>query len=210
MQSAVLFDLDGVLIDTEGQYSEFWSSFGQEVFPDIPDFALKVKGQTLSNIFNSFFPGDEAIQNYVEQKLLNFEASMDFPEVPGAFTFVDTLRRDGFKTAVVTSSNQNKMRSMRRCIPDFDSHFNHVFTAEDCARSKPFPDCYINAAHFFGLCTHQCFVFEDSLNGLQAAKHSGAKVIGLTTTNPPEIIAKFCSLTIPNFEGFTMEQILQI
>lgn len=210
MQSAVLFDLDGVLIDTEGQYTAFWSTCSQEVFPDVPDFASKVKGQTLSNIFSRFLPGDEARQHLVEQKLLDFEALMDFPEIPGAFTFAQALRQAGLKTAVVTSSNQNKMRSLRRRIPDFDSRFEHVFTAEDAARSKPFPDCYINAARFFGLCPQNCFVFEDSLNGLQAAKDSGAKVIGLTTTNPPEVIETFCSLTIPNFEGFTVEHMLQI
>ena len=52
---AALFDLDGVIIDTEPQYTEYWRSVGRKYFPDDKDFALKLKGQTLTCIFDKYF-----------------------------------------------------------------------------------------------------------------------------------------------------------
>lgn len=50
MQTAALFDLDGVIVDTEGQYTEFWKRVGNQDFPNVPDFAFRIKGHTLTQI----------------------------------------------------------------------------------------------------------------------------------------------------------------
>ena len=57
---AALFDLDGTLIDTEGQYTRFWAEIGDDLIPDGHAFALKVKGRTLKSIFEDFIPDPEA------------------------------------------------------------------------------------------------------------------------------------------------------
>ena len=54
-----LFDLDGTLVDTEGQYTQFWSEIGEELIPDGRAFALRVKGRTLKSIFEDFIPSPE-------------------------------------------------------------------------------------------------------------------------------------------------------
>jgi len=210
MKTAALFDLDGVLIDTEDQYTRFWTAIGMRDFPQNPSFATTIKGQTLVQIFDKYYNGDTAKQEQILKELSRFEERMDFPFIAGAADFVAALRKKGVCTAVVTSSNKEKMACLYRKQPGFSKLFDHIFTAEDAGRSKPAPDCYINAARFFGLSAHDCFVFEDSVNGLQAAHDSGATVIALTTTNSEECVRPFCQHLMKDFTKFSVGQILDL
>lgn len=204
MQTAVLFDLDGVLIDTEGQYSEFWREIGKIYLPENSDFAGQIKGKTLVQIYQQYFFDKTDEQKDITQALDEFERQMKFPFIPGAMKFVASLREKGFKIAVVTSSNRDKMRSLFNEHSGLSDSFDRIFTAEDTARSKPFPDCYISAARHLGFEASECYVFEDSLSGLQAGRDSGATVIGLATTYDAERIAPFCHHTIENFTNYTV------
>lgn len=66
MIKAALFDLDGVVLDTETQYSVFWGMIGKEYHPELPDFALRIKGQTLVQIYDKYF-SDDAVFAHVWQ-----------------------------------------------------------------------------------------------------------------------------------------------
>lgn len=210
MKTAALFDLDGVLVDTEGQYTRFWTAIGQHDFPGHPNFATSIKGQTLVQIFCKYYKSDAPRQKQITTELSIFEEQMDFPLIAGAVDFIAALRESGVCTAVVTSSNKVKMASLYRRQPCFSNLFDHIFTAEDAGRSKPAPDCYIHAARFFGLNPRDCFVFEDSLNGLCAGYDSGATVIGLTTTNNEESVRPFCQHLMRDFTGFSVGQMLDL
>lgn len=203
-QTAVLFDLDGVLIDTEGQYSDFWKGVGETYYPERKDFAKEIKGKTLVQIYQQYFLEQEDAQNAITKALADFEQKMSFAFIPGALHFVASLRRHGFKVAVVTSSNQQKLKCLLNEHPDFYSLFDRVFTAEDAARSKPAPDCYLSAAASFGFEATDCYVFEDSLNGLQAGLDSGATVMGVATTYDAERIAPLCHHVIHDFTNFSV------
>lgn len=205
-QEAVLFDLDGVIVDTEGQYTQFWTEIGRRDFPHIPDLAMRIKGNTLSLIFQQYYPGDTEAQQRVARELDEFEGQMDYPFVEGAMAFVDELRRAGVKTAVVTSSYRRKMENLCARHPQFKDLFTEIFTAENATRSKPAPDCYVNAARTLGVDCGQCYVFEDSLSGLRAGLDSGAAVIALTTTNSAEAVAPLSRLTIRNFTEISLAQ----
>ena len=113
------------------------------------------------------------------------------------------LRSEGVKTAVVTSSDRWKMAQLLKQHPGFDDLFDRLFTAEDAKRSKPAPDCYLNSMNFFGEAPKARVVFEDSLNGLKAAKASGAAVVGLSTTLPQETVAQYSDFVIADFVGLT-------
>ena len=199
---AALFDLDGVIIDTEPQYTEYWRSVGQKYFPDDKDFALKLKGQTLTCIFDKYFSVSPEIRQEVCRSLENFERTMDYPYVAGVMDYVSALRNAGVQTAIVTSSNQEKMACLWHVHPELRGLFNRIFTAEDTTKSKPAPDCYILAAERLGFETKDCYVFEDSFNGLQAARASGAYVVGLSTSNPREKIRTLCDEVIPDFASY--------
>ena len=195
---AALFDLDGVILDTEGQYGKFWGSIGREYRPDVPDMAQRIKGQTLRQIFDAWIT-DTDDQEVITQRLDQFEADMDYPYIKGIQAYAQRLRREGVKSAIVTSSNHAKMESVYRKKPELKAYFDCILTSEDFTESKPSPQCYLRAAEVLGVPIENCVVFEDSINGLRSGRSSGAYVVGLATTNPREVIIPLCDKVIDDF-----------
>jgi len=199
------FDLDGVVFDTEPQYTEFWGSQCRLYHPEQIGLENDIKGTTLTQIFDKYFSGPlEKERDAVNERLRAFEQAMHFDYVDGFQSFVELLRQRGIKTAVVTSSNVPKMESVYRQRPEFKALFDRVFTSEDFARSKPFPDCYLTAASHFGLAPAECLVFEDSFNGLKSGRAAGMHVIGLATTYDAATIAPLCDEVISNYESINV------
>ncbi len=195
---AALFDLDGVVFDTEPQYSVFWGGQFRRYYPEHPGMEQLIKGMTLVEIYEKYFQ-DKDIQERITRELDEFEQTMDFVYVKGFENYVKSLRGRGVKTAVVTSSNMAKMENVYRKRPEFKTYFDAILTSEDFAESKPSPDCYQRAAQRFGLTKDECVVFEDSFNGLKSGRAAGMYVVGLATTNSPESIAPFADRVIKEY-----------
>lgn len=210
MLKAALFDLDGVVFDTEPQYTVFWSQQCREYRPDIPGLENMIKGQTLVQIYNKYFDELKDEQKLITQRLNDFEQQMHFEYISGLREFLELLRAQGVKTAVVTSSNQPKMESVYRQRPEFKSLFDAILTSEDFEHSKPHPDCYLKAAQRFGADKSECVVFEDSINGLKSGRAADMCVIGLATTNPAETIRPLSDAVISNYDGLTMKKVTDI
>ena len=196
-RSIALFDLDGVILDTEGSYTAFWDDYGSRHFSE-KDFGLKIKGQTLVKILGDYFP-EENERKAITEAINDFERNMSYPFVPGVENYIKSMKSNGIKTAVVTSSNLLKMENVYRCHPGFREMFDMILTSEDFSESKPSPYCYLKAMRLFGAGPEDCVVFEDSLAGLQAARASGAFVTALTTTNPEEVVRNYADLVIRDF-----------
>lgn len=196
-RSIALFDLDGVILDTEGSYTAFWDDYGSRHFSE-KDFGLKIKGQTLVKILGDYFP-EENGRKAITDAINDFERKMSYPFVPGVENYIKSLKSNGIRTAVVTSSNLLKMENVYRCHPGFREMFDMILTSEDFSESKPSPYCYLKAMRLFGAGPEDCVVFEDSLAGLQSARASGAFVTALTTTNPEEVVRNYADLVIRDF-----------
>ena len=206
---AALFDLDGVVFDTEPQYTEFWGAQCREFHPEHPGLEHEIKGQTLVQIFERHFSGDLACsQEIITKRLNDFEQRMRFDYVEGFENFVARLRSRGVKTAVVTSSNIAKMQSVYQSRSEFRQLFDAILTSEDFERSKPDPDCYLKAAERLGAEIDECIVFEDSFNGLKSGRAAGMKVVGLATTNSAESIAPYSDVVISNYKDFDPWQVI--
>lgn len=183
MYKAALFDLDGVLIDSETLYTQFWKRVGERHHLPSPTFAYDIKGTTLNDILTTHFP-DPKVRADVDRLLHDFENEIVYPVFPGALEFVDALRAAGLKTVIVTSSDSKKMGFLFRQHPDFSSHFDAIVTACDVTHSKPHPEPYLVGASKAGVKPSECLVFEDSYQGLESGRRAGCKVIGISTTNP--------------------------
>ena len=200
---AALFDLDGVVFDTEPQYTEFWGAQCREFHPEHPGLEHEIKGQTLVQIFDRHFSGELAYsQEIITKRLNDFEQTMNFDYVEGFENFVASLRSNGVKTAVVTSSNIAKMQSVYQRRSEFRGMFDAILTSEDFEYSKPHPDCYLKAAARFGVNPTDCVVFEDSFNGLRSGRAAGMTVVALATTNAPEQIAPLSDEVIKDFSEY--------
>lgn len=198
---AALFDLDGVVFDTEPQYTVFWGAQCREFHPEHPGLEQEIKGQTLTQIYEKHFTADGLAekQSLITQRLNEYEAQMSYDYVDGFERFIRELRRRNIKTAVVTSSNMPKMLSVYRQRPEFKELFDEILTSEDFERSKPDPDCYLKAAARFHAAPEECVVFEDSFNGLKSGRAAGMMVVGLSTTNAAEAIAPLCDEVIADY-----------
>lgn len=183
MYKAALFDLDGVLIDSETLYTQFWKRVGERHHLPSPTFAYDIKGTTLNDILTTHFP-DPKVRADVDRMLHDFENEIVYPVFPGALEFVDALRAAGLKTVIVTSSDSKKMGFLFRQHPDFPTHFDAIVTACDVTHSKPHPEPYLVGASKAGVKPSECLVFEDSYQGLESGRRAGCKVIGISTTNP--------------------------
>lgn len=203
---AALFDFDGVVMDTETQYSLFWNEIGKQYFPQIEEFGRIIKGQTLVNIYAKYFAGMEKEQQDITARLNQFEKDMAYEYIPGVVDFMKDLRAHGVKMAIVTSSNDLKMANVYKAHPELKELVDRILTAEMFTRSKPAPDCFLLGAEVFGTVPQNCVVFEDSFHGLEAGNAAGMAVVGLCTTNPKEAIADKCKLVIPDFTAFSFEK----
>lgn len=203
---AALFDFDGVVMDTETQYSLFWNKIGKQYFPQIEEFGRIIKGQTLVNIYAKYFAGMEKEQQDITARLNQFEKDMAYEYIPGVVDFMKDLRAHGVKMAIVTSSNDLKMANVYKAHPELKELVDRILTAEMFTRSKPAPDCFLLGAEVFGTVPQNCVVFEDSFHGLEAGNAAGMAVVGLCTTNPKEAIADKCKLVIPDFTAFSFKK----
>ena len=209
MLQAALFDLDGVVFNTEPQYTEFWGRTCRTYRPDLPGLEHTIKGQTLTQIFDQYF-SDEADRRLIVDELNYFEQNMRFDYIDGFLDYLSQLRALGVSTAVVTSSNQAKMQSVYRQHPECTLLFDAILTAEDFAESKPHPDCYLRAAARFGAPVDACVVFEDSINGLKSGRAARMCVIGLATTLPAEVITPLANDVISDYTTLSVKKTEQI
>lgn len=203
---AALFDLDGVVFNTESQYTRFWGSQFKEFYPGSEGLEYKVKGQTLVQIFDTYYSGKLlAEREIISNRLHAYERDMDYPYVEGFVSFINHLKDGGVSMAIVTSSDLPKMEAVYRKRPDLKELIPTILTSEDFDRSKPDPDCYLKAAFHLGVKADECIVFEDSFNGLLSGRTANMATIGLSTTNSPESLSSFADMVVPNFTSLTLD-----
>lgn len=194
-----LFDLDGVVFDTEGQYSIFWKKEFERYRPDTQGMEHQIKGRVLTEILSSFFPEAKQEWSGIIARLNAWEASMKYEYIAGFEEFIALLKKYKIKTAVVTSSNRAKMESVYEQHPEFKSLFDDILTAEDFDKSKPDPDCYLKGMARFACTPEETLVLEDSVNGLKSGLASGATLIGLVTTNPETVVREYTTTIIKDY-----------
>ncbi|MBR7012230.1 MAG: HAD family hydrolase [Muribaculaceae bacterium] len=202
----VLFDLDGVLLDSEGKYSIFWGQIDQEYPTGVENFASYIKGFHLRRILN-YFDSDEVRQQILD-KLSAFERETKYEFFPGALDYVKRLRDAGIPMAIVTSSDRKKMQSLYSQYPEFPTLFDHIITGDMVTKAKPDPDCFLMGAKMLGLDIKDCIVLEDSRNGLIAGRSSGARVIGVATTLSTEDVSQQSDMTVDAVSQLSVEQTL--
>lgn len=183
---AFLFDLDGVLIDSEGLYTRFWQET-ESLYPTgIPDFARAIKGTTLPSIMQLFKPHE---RDDILRRILEFDSRLEYPMFPDAENLLRDLADHGIPAALVTSSNSEKMEQLFRQYPDFGSYFAAIIDGSMVSKGKPNPEGYLLAASRLGMNPSRCIVVEDSLQGIRAGTAAGATVWALATTLPRADIA---------------------
>lgn len=204
MEYGFLFDLDGVLIDSESEYSRIWSTVNREYPTGVEDLEVRIKGCTLDKILNDYYPLSDTRKKVVE-RLYELEGLMHYEYLPGAQELLQELRCNGIPAVMVTSSNDDKMRHLDEELPDIRGYFSNIVTADMITRSKPDPEGYLNGASSIGIDIRKCVVFEDSLQGVKAGRNADAFVVGVVGTLPRPMLAPYCDLLVDSLKEIDLE-----
>ena len=180
--SAVLFDMDGVLVDSTPAVARVWTSWAleHELVPD--NVVRQAHGRpSLATIIELLPHGDHAAENR-EVERREIEDIADVVALPGALALLQAIPQH--RWAVVTSATRAlaevRLRAAGLLIP------KHLVTATELLRGKPFPDPYLKGTEVLGIAPADCVVVEDAASGIRSGKAAGARVLGLRTTSTDE------------------------
>lgn len=204
---AFLFDLDGVLIDSEKEYTGIWARINHEFPTGIDNFEVVIKGTTLKQILEKYYT-DDVTRKKVADRLHELESQMLYDYKPGALEFLGKLKKNGFPAALVTSSDNKKMNHLWAQRPELKDLFDLVVTGEMVTKSKPDPEGYLLAASRLGFSPLKSIVFEDSLQGVMAGIKAGAFVVGMAGTLPGETLAPYSHIVVRNFDEIDLENLI--
>lgn len=212
---ALLFDLDGTLIDSMPLHHQAWRQWHAEM--DLPfdehGFFEATAGRTNQEILAELFPrhGQAERQAMAERKeaLYRSAAASQLGEVPGALRVLDAARAQGLKLAICTAApDANIAVAFERF--GLGEIVQTTVSPEQGFRGKPHPDLFVEAARRLGLATGACLVFEDAPLGIEAARRAGMPAFALTTTMPAASFAGYPNLrgSAPDFEAFDLAALL--
>jgi HAD superfamily hydrolase (TIGR01509 family) len=199
---AILFDMDGVVINTEAAVIAFWekiaAQYGVKITP--ADYDTHVFGRPCAQSLDVLFPHLTAAERAdvfaVEQ---DFEINQVYTATPGVIGFLRALDEANIPRALVTSGEMWKVDEVMRQLGIRDL-FTTMVTAEDTPQGKPDPTCYRLGAQRLNVPPEDCLVFEDSVSGVQAALGAGAYCVGVRPARTaPTLIALGVTTVIPDF-----------
>ena len=184
----VLFDMDGVLIDSEEYICKaaitMFAEHGLKVEPD--DFLPFVgagENRYIGGVAEKYgFTLDLERDKARTYQIYDLITQGKLKPLAGAVEFIQLCKTEGLKVAVATSADRVKMLINLDHIGLEESVFDTTVNGLDVERKKPFPDIYIYAAQKLGLLPEECLVVEDAINGVEAAKSAGSKCLALTTS----------------------------
>lgn len=213
MTYAFIFDMDGVLIDSNPVHKIALQQFCREHGFELTEEQLreKIYGRTnrdwLLNLFGDL--PEETIQRYAYEKEALFRRLYaDIKPLAGLMDFLKKMDKAGIPRAIATSAP--------RANVDFTvehtgigPYFSTILDDSFVSKGKPDPEIYLKSAAALKMDPANCVVFEDSLSGVKAGKAAGCKVVGLTTTHTNEELSD-TDFNIPDFNiepGSILEQL---
>ena len=203
-----LFDLDGVIIDSENEYSKIWAQINREFPTGVEDLEKNIKGGTLTKILNDHYDSEETRKS-VANRLHELEGGMHYEYLPHAEEFLIFLKEQRYPTVLVTSSDNEKMNHLWEQLPHLKDYFNFIITGDLVKTSKPSPEGYLLGASKIACNPKRCVVFEDSLQGVMAGQNAGALVVGVVGTLPKEKLAPYSHILINSFDEIDFEDLIQ-
>lgn len=191
MKKAAIFDMDGLMFDTERLYQESWmalaAEFGQEPNPEFPSAVAGTAGEGMRKVIRTYYPAlePEAFISACFQRVREITRT-HLPEKPGLRQLLELLRAKGVRMAVASSSEEDIIRR-NLTTAGVTGYFDVVVSSTDPAvkDGKPAPDVFLYAARRLGVDPRDCWVLEDSLNGIRAAHAAGAAPIMVPDTMEP-------------------------
>jgi beta-phosphoglucomutase len=215
MLKGVIFDMDGVLIDSHPAHRDAWQKFlatiGRTIGSDELDFILE--GRRREEILRHFL-GDlpeETLAEYGQMKDELFRESFQSVQlVPGIQELLDELKTEGMATGIATSASAGRTWSILRSLKLEDA-FTTVVTGDDVRVGKPDPAAYKLASERMQRSPEELLALEDAPCGVRSARSAGMRCIGVATNGRTDALLQAgADRVIPNFLGLSLEKILEV
>ena len=195
MIEGIIFDMDGVLCDSEPFICEAAVRFLKDAYgiDAHPDEFLPFVGMGEDRYLGGVAEAHGVTLSLEADKVSVYTLYLEIikgrlPPIPGVLAFIDARRVAGRKLAVATSADRMKMEGNLRELGLPPESFTACIKGDDVERKKPFPDVFLLAAEKIGIAPANCLVVEDAVNGVQAAKAAGAQCLALSTSFDAEML----------------------
>jgi HAD superfamily hydrolase (TIGR01509 family) len=187
---SVVFDMDGVLVDTEHLWDEvreeLTGEWGGRYTPEAQEAMMGMSSHEWSRYLHETVglrESPETINAEVVRRMLA-RYEIELPVVPGAGEAVRRLADDGYRLAVASSSNRELIDAVLRRL-ELAALFEATVSSEEVGRGKPAPDVYLEAARRLDVPASRCAAVEDSASGIRAAREAGMRVIAYPNRHYP-------------------------
>lgn len=209
---AVLFDMDGVITDSNPYHKDAWFLFCEKynvplTEEDVPKYIYgKTNKQALKDLFKKEFSPEESFALSEEKEAIYRQLHQATIEpVKGIPKFLQTLQQNQILTAVATNAPVANLNFTLDTL-QLRQYFNVLIDASQVTKGKPDPEIYLKAAELLNMPPEHCIVMEDSTTGVEAGLRAGMKVVSITTTHSKEELAH-THLVIDDFDELTLDKL---
>ncbi len=206
---AVIFDMDGILLDSETYWFEsrieFAADLGKTWTMDDQRHAMGRSTIEWAEVMRERLALDWSLEAIMADVIARVNAKLDarFPALPGALEAVQTAK-SAYRVALASGSPTAVIDKVM-AITGLDQVFETILYGDDMTHGKPHPEIYLKTAERLGVHPTECFGIEDSANGIRALKAAGMIALAVPSpgfTLPPEVLA-LAEMTLPTLETFT-------
>ncbi len=189
MKQGAIFDMDGLLLDTERMYRDSWEKsaeqFGLVHNPDFPRAVCGSSGMHMQEIILQYYPQVDA-KAFAADCILRVERELQthVPIKTGVSEILQYFKQRGVKLAVASSSKRETVKSNLDKVGIL-SYFDAVVSGDQVEHGKPAPDIFLLAARQIGCAPEDCYVFEDGTNGIRAGAAAGCATVMIPDLTPP-------------------------
>ncbi len=190
--TAVIFDLDGTILDNNAFHLKSWKEYLRRINREISDedYNTNINGRTNRDVVKYLY-GDnlteEEIWKYTNEKEALYRELYKpyIKPVAGLIPLLEELHNNNIPMGIATSGIQVNIDFMFEHVP-IKQYFRTVVDSSFIKRGKPDPEIFVKTADYLGIPAEKCLVFEDAIVGINAARGAGMKVIAVATTHTKE------------------------
>lgn len=219
MDYGFIFDMDGVVIDSNPYHKIAWERFlaGQGIHFDDQLFDNVLSGRTgptsLRIIFGDDLPKED-LDRYLEEVDGNYQnllrESEEVKPIAGFFDFLREVQGNGIRMALATSAPELNIELGLQKLR-LENTFEHIIGKVDVKYGKPHPEVYLTALDLLEMPAKKCVVFEDSKAGIQSALSAGIKVVGIASGHSrEELLEEGVSMVADDFRELEFEKVLAL
>lgn len=199
--STVFFGLDGVIVNTDSYYDNFWNTVAEKSELKIDNFASTVKGMTINSIIELYFTIlSREDKQVIRDACSEMEQSINYKDIviPGVIDYLMYLKKENYKLGLVTSSTTTKVGTALNEL-HICRAFDTIITSDSIKKGKPDPMGYILAQTNLGVDNTECAVFEDAFTGIKAATYAFMRVIGVATSLSTDFLKDYTYGVVKDF-----------